>query len=248
MKPSEADFALQAIKDRLASVLVPDASRVLEEARSQFVAARDLFQATKASKRSKLPDWGFSISREDPLIFRDCLVRKYRVRVDLFCTFQWPGDASLPARSHTLGMRVWCLDRRLCFRHNWDAQTIEHSLGDPCRRVMFRCHFDFANAGQSGPKYHVQFGGDPHTAELYWVPPAMNLPRIIHPPTDIVLACQLITANFFPDEYSKVKKEATWISAVRTSQNRFLQPYFDHCNDSLRNNEMLLDALWNPAA
>jgi hypothetical protein len=248
MTPSEADFGLLTIKDRLSGILSPNAGRVLDDARAQFSNARELFSKTSKKKHAKLPDWGFAIARQNPLIFRDCEVRDNQVRVDLFCSFRWPGDPSKRANSHTLGVRIWSLDKKVCFRDKWDAAPLKDSLGDPCRRVMLRCHFDLANSGQAGPRYHIQVGGVPDGDEFYWAPPTINLPRIMHPPTDIVLACQLIAANFFPSNYSGIKNEATWKNAVRTSQTAFLGAYFGDCQATLARNEALLDALWNPAA
>src|SRR5260370_1397775 len=95
-------------------------------------------------------------------------------------------------------VRVWALDKNLCYRADWDAERVREELNESLGRVMLRFHFDLAEPPQSGPKYHIQIGGVPHGGELWWLPPSLNLPRIAHPPIDLVLACEMIAANFFP--------------------------------------------------
>src|SRR6266849_2767835 len=215
MKPIDAVYSLTVLRDRFSRILDPASGRVLDQAIAQVrasagePAARSVIGSTKTKKKKVRPPWGFQIAPDTPLQFQRCSLKGANVRVDLYCHFAWPSDHTARASVQNLAVRIWDLDRNLCYRPDWDAQRIGNELNVSFGRVMLRFHFDLATAEQPGPKYHFQVGGVPHGAELWWLPPSVNLPRIAHPPTDIVLACEMIAANFFPAEYWRIQAEAT---------------------------------------
>jgi hypothetical protein len=168
--------------------------------------------------------------------------------VDLSCALRCLKDPAAEPIEHNITLRVWSLEKRLFFRSEWDAEHLEDTLDGLGRRVMLRLHFDLANSGQQGPKYHIQVGGIP--GQYCWLHPSMNLPRIAHPPSDIVLMCEMIARNFFPEEYRTIRTDPTWLRAVRDTQQSILQEYFRLCHDTVRtkrHDQSVLDRLWNEA-
>jgi len=254
MKPNDAIFSLNVLRDRFSGIIEATSARVLEEALAQVRASsgqttdENATRSRKTKKKKMRPPWGFKIAPETPLQFQRCSVKGVNVRVDLYCQFEWPSDPAAEASVQNLAVRIWALDKNLCYRPEWDAERIGKEFNESLGRVMLRFHFDLATAPQPGPKYHFQIGGVPHGAELWWLPPSVNLPRIAHPPTDIVLACEMIAANFFPAEYRQIQAEATWKRAVRISQSETLREYHALCHEVVSVDEPpnnLLDALWN---
>jgi hypothetical protein len=117
-------------------------------------------------------------------------------------------------------------------------------------RVIYRCHFDRANENQAGPRYHVQFGGSPRNGEYGFIPEVIDLPRLIQPPLDLILTCEMIAMNFYPREYREIRKEASWRSVVYQSQQNVLTRYYNGCAEALRSFDVeesgsLLEHLWN---
>ncbi len=254
MKPSEAIYSLTVLRDTFGRILDPTGPRLLDQAIAQVRASAGETQnegtgAQRKKKKKKVePPWGFQITPDSPLQFQKCSVKDANVRVDLFCRFEWPSDSTAEASIQNLAVRVWALDKDLCYRADWDAERIREKLNESIGRVMLRFHFDRAGHLQSGPKYHLQIGGVPHGGELWWLPPSLNLPRIAHPPTDLVLACEMIAANFFPQEYQQIQAEATWRKIVRISQMQTLREYHAVCHGVVSVDEppkSLLDTLWN---
>lgn len=97
-------------------------------------------------------------------------------------------------------------------------------------RVVYRCHFDRAgtnDAGpQPGPRFHLQFGGEPRDDEAPWLQRVLSLPRVHAAPTDAILACDMIASNFYPDLHSKLVNEPTWVSVVRQSE-RMVRSFYE---------------------
>jgi hypothetical protein len=246
MKPSDVLLALDTIKLKLAGpILAGTAEHVLDDAISQVKPyAR---QCIKYPERWVRGPWGFSINPKMPLEFKDGAVRGYRVRLDLSCEFRWPADPQGEPLTQNLVLRVWCLDPRLVFRAQWDAEPLKEWLTSG-KRVVLRYHFDLASPEQPGPTYHVQVGGIPHGNECFWVPSEMNLPRLAHPPTDLLLACEMVAANFFPEDYRVIRRDGLWRGRIRESQSLVLGNYFRRCVQAVGNQgapQSLLDELWH---
>ena len=148
-------------------------------------------------------------------------------------------------------LRVWSdsLDD-FAYRKEMDSEKVFEQLTDPNypfkARVMFRCHFDLADVEQPGPRYHLQFGGNPREEELFWSPEALKLPRFAIPPMDLILACQLIAANFYWDEYNQFRETPEWLNTVRLVQKHLLEDYHRNCLNAIEREKSLLDHLWNP--
>lgn len=84
-----------------------------------------------------------------------------------------------------------------------------------------RWHFDLANQNeegvmQPGPLTHLQYGGHNSGNREYDHP--LKIPRWCHPPMDIILLCEAIVANFFPEKWDLIKDNPSWCHAIAESQ------------------------------
>ena len=210
---------------------------------SSYVAYRD--SVRNQSHGASIKPWGFRIEPNYPLRFKKTEVNGLNLRVDLFLKSYWDSDPAVMPSELTLAIRVWSLDKHIYFRDDWDAKRLSSKINSNTGRVMSRLHFDLANKDQPGPKYHLQVGGKPRDDEFHWFPDSLGVPRILHPPMDLVLATELIAANFYPKSYRAFKREAPWVGSMKTSQEYLLAGYFDQATRALMNGKSLLDTFWN---
>lgn len=245
MNPEDLVKCLYSMRDRMRKVLEGNADQILGEAAEQVKASFEYARKRNRAARKVFPSWGFTISPQKPLRFLESVQKGVRLRVDIFCNLQWTYPAGELSRPRNLVVRVWCLDESLFFRPQWDSEEIGGKV-DPNRgRVMLRYHFDFAEEGQQGPAYHLQAGGGAHPEEMCWLAEAIDLPRIAHPPIDLLLASEMVAANFFAAEYSKIRKDPTWVGSVRIAQDCCYRDYFESCRKTVVANENLLASIWN---
>ncbi len=92
-----------------------------------------------------------------------------------------------------------------------------------------RWHFDLANKQedgqmQPGPLTHVQYGG--HNPGFRSSDHPLKVPRLNHPPMDIVLLCEVIVSNFFPKKWDLIREIPAWCYAVSTCQRICYSDYF----------------------
>jgi len=227
-------------------ILDNDASLVLDQVISQLEAT------SQNSKSTSQPcTWAFAISPRRPLRFVKS-EDEGRVQPDIFCRLLGPGTLGWPHESQELVIRIWSVDQTLSYRPELDAKSIEDwlTLQREPHRVILRLHFDRANKGQNGTIFHLQVGGNPieDQKEKSWSCGLPDLPRIPIPPMDLILACELIIANFFQDEFKKLCKDPEWCAVVRRAEQRTIKRYFDRCSVHLndtRTKHTLLKTLWN---
>jgi hypothetical protein len=243
----------------LDAILDSDASLALAKISAQLEATKKREPTTKTEKRRlKKFDFILSLMPNESLRFIQCNVNGMKFQVDLSFNLHYRIDYHTEdgsclqishdsANLHTLLLRIWSLDHSLSFRSDWDANQLEPQIKSGGRRVVARMHFDRANPTQTGPKFHLQLGGNAGVDELSWFPKALDVPRFPHPPLDIVLACEMIAANFFEDEFfSTIAKDPSWIAAVKLSQKICYFNYFSLCQQvSEQNKTSLLGQLWN---
>jgi hypothetical protein len=132
----------------------------------------------------------------------------------------------------------------MIYREDLDSEAMRELVGAAEKRVMLRYHFDTANAEQPGPEYHLQAGGRSFEDELCWLHEGVSVPRIAHHPMDLILACEVIAANFLGEVGRKVLRDATVTGAVLESQAALIRPYFESCITSLDRGESLLLSQW----
>lgn len=231
---------IRMLNHLLAPVLDSQSSGILE----QVVVAT--FPSTGPREEMR-----YVVNEERPLIFRAQTIDGIEVQPDIFCKMRISGDSSSPILEQNVVIRVWSLSSRSSYRREWDARRVRTLLEKQgYKRVIARYHFDFANPGQLGPVFHLQFGGRPVSRELYWFP-EISVPRIMHPPVDLILASEMVLANFYPDEFERLRREPEWRSLVRTSEDNFQRSYYEDCRNCIadltsgRREATLLSHLWN---
>ena len=89
----------------------------------------------------------------------------------------------------------------------------------------------------------MQIGGVPNDDELCWHPKSFDIPRIVHYPMELFLACQLVAINFFPAKYHDIKQEISWNRQLLSTQKNILLDYFRECVQTIQDNKSLLDTL-----
>ncbi|MGJ7042296.1 hypothetical protein J2Y63_005578 [Shinella sp. BE166] len=112
--------------------------------------------------------------------------------------------------------------------------------GDP----IGRWHVDRANAGQSGPTYHLQFGGHARGHRSTDFP--VQEPRWCHPPMEIALLCEVISANFFEALWKKhLRDDPAWCKSIQLFQQLCFEAYAKILADCLRvGQSTALGSMW----
>jgi len=127
---------------------------------------------------------------------------------------------------------------------NLTLEIINKSNG----RLIHRSHIDLATHNeegkyQDGPIFHLQFGGK--SIEIKSEPDVFKLrkPRWLHPPMDLVLISEMLIANFYPEQWNKLKNQDNWIDLVTDSQMLCYKPFFDIANENIEK-DSLLKSFW----
>ena len=246
INPADVETGIEATLNTYGSILDDRAHYVLNRAKIGLKTSAAEFLARSRENRG-LPslEWGYSISPFEPLGFDLTEVDNLYLKVDLFLKSYWGSNPAASPTSLNVVIRIWSLDEHLYFRKEWDAKRLSTGIDSNTGRVMLRLHFDLANPAQPGPKYHVQIGGNPRENELHWFPESLGVPRILHPPMDLVLATELIAATFYPECYRNLKREPLWKSAIKTSQAHLLADYFDSARKAVTDGNSFLETQWN---
>lgn len=112
-----------------------------------------------------------------------------------------------------------------------------------------RWHFDQANRdhqekiSQPGPLFHLQFGGRVHKSRTNDMP--LSVPRWNHPPMDLILLLETVTANFFQKEWFELREDVTWCRQIRLCERLYLLHYQRWLTAGLEvSNGTLLKRVW----
>jgi hypothetical protein len=250
MIPADALNALIKVRDRAKPVLAQSSLQVLDAAIASVHDSAGVDKKTRNKRIASRGRWGYSIPADRPLEFIECKTRSgHSILVDLFGCFTWAFKAPGECVTQELVIRVWSVDPALSFRADWDAERLGFLAESAGRRVIVRYHFDRANSGQDGPRYHLQVGGNARPEEYCWLPEPLDVPRLPFPPLDIVLGCEMIMANFFPDAYRDIRLDPLWRGAVRLAQSECHHDYYELCSHALAAGggftQSLMDELWN---
>jgi hypothetical protein len=186
-----------------------------------------------SEKDAESTAWNIYISREKPLRFvKSENTRGAQLIPELSCDIIGGNDTTRSISSSNIEIKLKSDEYNLIFRKDWDSSTIEKKLAKLKERVMVRCHFDYGEKSEDGePIYHLNFGGISHNDELCWIPDAIRNPRIPFIPIDLVLAIELIVANFYPKKYPILCNDRDWRSLVYTSEKVFLSPVLEKCSN-----------------
>jgi hypothetical protein len=174
-------------------------------------------------------DWSYSITPTDPIRFCPVDTKK--------------ANFVQPSLQVTLGMAN---EHQGGFRGSFSElnTTLEfHSKG----QLLDRWHVDLANDGQAGPLFHLQHGGHSSGSTTRHTEKLLSVPRWMYPPMDIVLACELIVANFFEEKWIRLRRDPKWVALVRETESFCYTDYFntlsaEHSNPHRK--ETMLQTLW----
>lgn len=134
----------------------------------------------------------------------------------------------------------------VCF----DCMDVALDVLDSTGKVLVKHHVDLANYKpsdgnfQHGPLFHLQFGGHtPKQARAFEVP--IDEPRWPCFPMDLVLVCEIVVANFYPEQWEKLRAEPQWRNTVIASQQYCLSPFLKRLSERLGDTKRtVLDHLW----
>jgi hypothetical protein len=158
------------------------------------------------------PDMQFHviIDENDPLAFTPKRLGAKTVRVEVSSQCKRRGRNRLDLDEHTVLVRVW--DRP----------------PDGGAKVIHRAHIDLANIGQSGPWSHLQFGGRSIKKHEGWpLPKEVSDLRWPSQLFDIVLVCELIVYNFWPDKWARLCGKPEFVSKIHSSEQSYVRPFFE---------------------
>ena len=172
-------------------------------------------------------EWELVVYPENPIEFK-IAESDNRIKPDLFCDLRASNDDSFPLSYLRLVIRAWSIQRNISYRPGLDSEEILRRIerADTDNRVISRCHFDTCDSGQYAPYYHFQLHGDPEDNEIYWYPNTIELPRFPSPPLDLILACEIIVATFFPTKHRLLVEQGEWTKLIKESECYLLSNYF----------------------
>lgn len=216
----------------MADAIKANASKLIELdilAESSWNATNALCADLKRQKK-KGDSWMFSVARDYPFQFS---IVKNEQNIQFRPTVSVKGievDATDGSffKSLDIALQISCVESR------------HHA----------RWHFDKANFNgadfQVGPLFHLQFGGHGSgQGEDFW----LKEPRWAHPPMDLILLLEAVTANFYTEKWTKsVRGDPTWCAFVTQSERLCLRSYVDKIRGCIDvSSDTVLSALWaNP--
>lgn len=210
---------------------------------------RILYEVAQSIRAGSEENWELIITPDNPLQFIKAELDD-RVKPDIFCEITASGNEDYPLTHLRLVLRAWSIQENLSYRPEWDSEKIMERLKEyyTIDRVISRCHYDNCSVDQYAPYYHFQFHGTPHVDELYWFPHNVELPHFPSPPIDLILACEVVVATFFPTIYYELLQKGEWRKLIKESEEFILKKYYERCKnylDSSPPDQTLLDSLCN---
>lgn len=115
--------------------------------------------------------------------------------------------------------------------------------------LQSRWHIDLANLKedgiyQAGPLFHLQGGGHkPHADRKKEL--KVSIPRWASPPMELILTCEMIIANFYPEKWKIIKRQQGWLELIKVAQQLCYPQYCQQIQDCLSGKpQSVLEALW----
>lgn len=127
---------------------------------------------------------------------------------------------------------------------NLTLEIINESNG----RLIHRSHIDLATHNeegqyQDGPIFHLQFGGKSGGKQRDLNVFKLRRPRWLHPPMDLILMTEMLIANFYPEQWGKLRNQPAWKALITDSQMLCYKPFFDVAIENIEN-DSLLSSFW----
>jgi hypothetical protein len=247
MNQHRLKLELEVIRKALRPILHKEGSDAVDQALRDLADA----QRRRSGKGRNQHPWQLTIPRGSPIRFIPTAGSHetgHAVWTDISCELSEP-DAGKPSRKHNVLVRVWTDDEAFWFRQRFDATGLRAEVAqNGGSRVMLRFHFDYADPGQEGPKHHLQIGGSQYEGECCWYPDSLKVPRFVHHPVNVLLACEFVVRTFYPAFHQRMWDEPTWRGAIATAQKTYLAPYFKNQGITIDDSHWdtsLLGQLWN---
>lgn len=174
--------------------------------------------------------WSYEISKSNPIVFK----RKHDLHLNK--TIQPQIYASISVQRSPAG--------GVCFKRLDLALEVLDDEGN----VLIKHHIDFANSPkeqfQEGPLFHLQFGGHtPGYTKSFEVP--IKEPRWLCFPLDVVLLCEVVVANFYPEDWAELKSLPGWNDPIVSSQKFCIIPFLNALQSKASvSSRSLLDQVW----
>lgn len=201
---------------------------VLEDGSCSAVSAA----VTRLKKAKKSNSWEYSVSKGDPIKFKDCvdprdnstfnpliMVEKISVNTnDDFPYYEWVAVLVLEYKER----------------------------GKTCPRW----HFDLGNSEQPGPRLHLQYGGHHHADRT--LDETLKAPRWSTPPLDPILLMEVVAANFFESIWkTKLRDDRSLTKYIKLSEglcyealSRKMSSYLEGINGN-QARSTFLGGCWN---
>jgi hypothetical protein len=116
-------------------------------------------------------------------------------------------------------------------------------------KLQSRWHIDLANRRadgtyQAGPLFHLQGGGHkPQSNRQDDL--KVSIPRWAIPPMELILTCEMIIANFYPEKWDKISQQRKWLELIWTAQQLCYPLYIERFQNCLFGRQQsVLRALW----
>lgn len=200
IKAADAGNALQAIANKLnsAQVLEPEGLNTLNR------VARDL----KSKKRKK--EWPLEVDDGQPVRFK---------------LGQTPDGKKVRPKIVFANIKV---NQGLESRPPFDCFDLAIVLEDEAQKPLSRWHIDLANSTgkvvQSGPLFHLQFGGRNRGHDREHDHPIKE-PRWCHPPMELALVSEMLVANFFESAWLDLREDQAWCANINLFQRLCYESY-----------------------
>lgn len=123
-------------------------------------------------------------------------------------------------------------------------------IDDDQSNPISRWHLDLANETggviQAGPLVHLQYGGHHHNAGHLDHP--LKTPRWCHPPMELALLCEVVAANFYEEEWVKLRDDPNWCKSICVYQTLCYANYIAKMHNSLSiSSSTALNSMWASA-
>jgi len=115
--------------------------------------------------------------------------------------------------------------------------------------LQSRWHIDLANLKengeyQAGPLFHLQGGGhkpqNDRKEEL-----KISRPRWAIPPMELILTCEMILANFYPEQWENIRTEKGWLKLIHIAQSMCYSAYIKRMQNSFsQKSTSILTEMW----
>lgn len=186
-------------------------------------------EVRRLNRAPQATSWNIEIDRDDAIVF----------------------EATLDERGGLIIPRISCKGISVeQVQHDcppFAALDVALEIHDDLRNSLSRWHVDWANSTdgeiQSGPLVHLQYGG--HRPGQRDTDHPLKVPRWCHPPMDILLLCELVTANFYEEQWEELREDQNWCKAIGIGQKLCYSAYLRKMTEGLSTSSTtLLQSMW----